>query len=46
MPLPMAAGVLGMQRITGASLPRISSKVAIGVPAAIDRNVALPAKRV
>ena len=45
MPLPMAAGVFGMQRITEVSLPRISSKVLTGVPAATLRNVALLVKR-
>ena len=45
MPLPIAAGVLGMQRITAASGPSISVKVAIDVPAAMLRKVAWPAKR-
>ena len=45
MPLPMAAGVLGMQRTTGAWLPRISSKVAAGVPAAMLTKVVRPSPK-
>ena len=45
MPLPIAAGVFGMQRITAVPAPRISVKVAMPVPAAMLRKVDFPAKR-
>ena len=39
MPLPIAAGVFGMQRTTGVDGPSSSSNVAIDIPAAMDRKV-------
>ena len=38
MPLPIAAGVLGMQRITAADGPSSSSNTLMPVPAAISRT--------
>jgi len=35
IPRPTAAGVFGIERITGASAPKSLSKAAIGEPAAI-----------
>jgi hypothetical protein len=45
MPLPIEAGVLGMQRMIGARSPRISSNVAIAVPAAMLRKVVRPSPK-
>ena len=44
MPLPIAAGVLGMQRTIGTA-PSTFSRAAIGVPAAMLRKVVPPSAK-
>jgi len=42
IPCPIAAGVFGIARIMGACGPNIASKLAIVMPAAIDKNKVFP----